>query len=134
MCDVAVADFDADGYDDIVLCQSRAGDFYTTDSLVYRGGMDGVSAEPVRLRTEDPRRVFAAMPDQSRTTTASSDCAALAKHPTGGARPDILFVNRWGRNAVGDVQPSIYFGAADGFSLQRRRGLAGLRYRRVGLL
>ena len=65
------------------------------------------------------------MPDQSRTTAASSDCAALARHPAGSARPDILFVNRWGRNAVGDVQPSIYFGSADGFSPQRRRDLPG---------
>ena len=111
-CDVAVADFDADGYDDIVLCQSRAGDFYTTDSLVYRGGKDGVIAEPVRLRTEDPRRVFATH-------------RIVRLWASGGGAPDILFVNRWGRNAVGDVQPSIYFGAADGFSPQRRRDLPG---------
>ncbi|MAG36314.1 MAG: hypothetical protein CL878_08730 [Dehalococcoidia bacterium] len=104
--DIAVADLDGNGHGDIVLCQGRSGDSFTTGSLIYQGTRGGVLDEPVRLRSEDPRRVFAV-------------------RPSGGEYPDVLFVNRWSRNAVGDVPPTIYFGGADGFSLERREDVPG---------
>ena len=114
-CDVAVTDFDADGYDDIVLCQSRAGDFYTTDSLVYRGGKDGVIDEPVRLRTEDPRRVFATHPAGRRAP----------RHPV---REPLGPQRRWRRATLDLLRCSGWLLAA------AAPGLARLRYRRVSLL
>ena len=45
-CDVAVGDLDGNGYDDIVLCQNRTMEMYTTESLVYRGGPQGHRPRP----------------------------------------------------------------------------------------
>ena len=107
-CDVVVADLDGNGHDDVVLCQNRTMESYTTDSLVYRGGPDGIIGDPVRLSTEDARRVFA-------VTTPSEDSPALA------------FVNHWSRVAARGVNSYIYYGGPDGFSAERRDEIHGER-------
>ena len=107
VCDVAVGDLDGDGRDEIVLCEMRSETSFTTDSLVYRVGEDGNVNGPVRLQTEDARRVFLA-------------------RPAGEDEPKIVFVNRkGGRNALGDIDPTIYFGGPDGFSPERSKNIPG---------
>ena len=107
-CDAAVADLDGNGYGDVILCQNRTLEMFTTESLIYRGHADGVAAEPVRLTTEDARRVF------------------LAGSPS-KERPDVVFVNRWSRGAAERVKSYIYYGGADGFSPERRAEVPGAR-------
>ena len=107
-CDVAVADLDGDGCDDIVLCQNRTFESYTTESLIYRGRPDGVFEDPVRLATEDARRVF------------------LARSPS-EKPPALVFVNHWSRKAARGVSSYVYYGGADGFSAERRAEVQGER-------
>ena len=107
-CDVVVADLDGDGCDDIVLCQNRTLRSFTTESLVYRGARDRVIADPVRLATEDARRVF------------------LARSPSEGP-PALAFVSHWSRNAAQGVSSYVYYGGPDGFSPERRLEVAGER-------
>ena len=107
-CDVAVGDLDGDGRDEIVLCEMRTEASYTTESLVYRVEADGNVTGPVRLQTEDARRVLLARP-------ARED------------RPKIVFVNTQSRDALGDVKSTVYFGGPDGFSPERRKDIPGFR-------
>lgn len=105
-CDVAVGDLDGDGCDDIVLCQHRDKENFSYHSLVFRGGKDGITHEPVQLPTEGARRVFIANP-----------------HPDG--KPRVVFVNRYGRNAIGRIDPVIYWGSESGFHPDRAQYLSG---------
>ena len=105
-CDVAVADLDGDGCADIVLCQTHTAESFTTDSLVYRGGPNGVIDTPVHLVTEDARRVFVA-------------------YPSGDRQPQLIFVNHYARNLIGNINISIYFGGPEGFSAERRSDVPG---------
>ena len=107
-CDVAVADLDGNGHSDVVLCQNRSFESYTTDSFVYRAGPEGVASEPIRLSTEDARRVFAV---QAPST----------------AQPELVFVNHWSRNAARGVDSYVYYGGRDGFSPERRGEVPGER-------
>ena len=106
-CDVAVGDLDGDGRDEIVLCEMRTEKSFTGDSLVYRVERDGNVTRPVRLQTEDARRVLLARPAREE-------------------RPKIVFVNRHnGRNALNDIDSTVYFGGPDGYSPERRRDIPG---------
>ena len=106
-CDVAVGDLDGDGRDEIVLCEMRTETSFTADSLVYRVERDGDVTGPVKLQTEDARRV-------------------LLARPAGEDLPKIVFVNRKsGRNALNDIDSTVYFGGPDGYSPERRRDIPG---------
>ena len=105
-CDVAVADLTGGGCADVILCQTHTTDSYSADSLVYRGNRDGVDHDPVRLPCHDARRVLLA--------GAGSD-----------KPPQVIFVNHFGRNRLGNINPFIYFGGPEGFSPQRRQELPG---------
>ena len=105
-CDVAVADLSGNGCADVILCQTHTPDSYSADSLIYRASRTGIDPEPVRLPCLDARRVLLAR--------AGSD-----------ARPHVIFVNHFGRNRLGNINPYIYFGEADGFSPQKRQELPG---------
>ncbi len=105
-CDVAIADLTGDGCADVILCQSHTEASYTADSLIYRGARDGVVPEPTRLLCHDARRV-------------------LLAQPAADAQPQVIFVNHFGRNRLGNIKPSIYFGGPDGFSPERRQDVAG---------
>ena len=105
-CDVAVADLNGDGCAEVILCQSHTAESYSADSLIYRGTRAGLDLEPVRLPCHDARRVLLAGAGQD-------------------ARPQVIFVNHYGRNRLGNISPSIYFGGPDGFSPQRRQELPG---------
>ena len=108
-CDVAVGDLDGDGRDEIVLCEMRSEASYTAESLVYRVEGDGNVTGPVRLQTEDARRVFLARPAREE-------------------QPKIVFVNRRnGHNALGDIDSTVYFGGPDGFSPDRRKDIPSFR-------
>ena len=105
-CDVAVADLSGDGCADVILCQSHSDESYSADSLIYRGTRGGVDPEAVRLLCHDARRVL------------------LARSGT-DLPPQVIFVNHFGRNRLGNIKPSIYFGGPDGFSPQRRQDVPG---------
>jgi len=105
-CDVAVADLSGNGCADVILCQTHTPDSYSADSLIYRASRAGIDPEPVRLPCEDARRVL------------------LARAGT-EAMPHVIFVNHFGRNRLGNINPYIYFGQADGFSPERRQELPG---------
>ena len=106
-CHVVLADLDGNGHDDVILCQNRTFESYTTESLVYRGGPDGIAGDAVRLTTEDARRVFA------------------AKNPDGP--PSLAFANNWSRKAARGVSSYVYYGGPDGFSADRRAEVPGER-------
>ena len=105
-CDVAVADLSGNGCADVILCQTHTPDSYSADSLIYRASHTGIDPDPVRLPCLDARRVLLAR--------AGPD-----------ARPLVIFVNHFGRNRLGNINPYIYFGGADGFSPQKRQELPG---------
>lgn len=105
-CDVAIGDLDANGYDDVILCQSHTSESFTTDSLVYRGSGDGIVVEPISLTSHDARRVLLARP--------SSD-----------EKPQVIFANYFSRDLIGNVDASIYFGSPEGYSADRKKDIAG---------
>ena len=107
-CDVAVGDLDGDGCDDIVFCQMRTEESYTTDSFVYRGARDGVISEPVRLQSEDARRV-------------------LIARPSADTSPQVLLVNTRSRDALGNIKSNVYFGGPDGYSAEHRKDIPSFR-------
>jgi hypothetical protein len=100
-CDVAVGDLDGDGYDDVVLCQSHSAESFTTESLAFRGGPDGLIQPPTRLVSEDARRVFLARPSEDKGTCT-------------------VFVNYFARNLIGNIDVSVYLGGPNGYSAERR--------------
>ena len=105
-CDVAVGDLNGNGLGDIAICQRQNEHTYSVESLVYRGSKNGIDPKPVKLATQGARRVFIA-----RTSDAPN--------------PQLIFLNQTGRNARGDVDSLIYFGAATGFSPDRVAKLSG---------
>ena len=100
-CDVEVGDLNGDGYDDVVLCQSHTSESFTTESLIYQGSPDSIVDEPVRLISEDARRVFLARPGSDRDL-------------------QVALVNYFARNLLGNIDASIYYGSQTGFSPQQR--------------
>jgi len=109
-CDVAVVDLDGDGCDDIALCQCRTEESYTAESPIYRGHPDRVVSAPVPLASEDARRLFAARPKGDRPTADGYQ---------------LVLANHFARNALGDIDVSLYLGGPDGFSPERRLDLPG---------
>ena len=105
-CDVAVGDLDADGCDDVVLCQSHTSEWFTTTSSVYRGSKQGLAKPPVELRTEDARRAFIAKTSDQK-------------------RPQVVFINHHLGHVLGRPDVSIFPGGNDGYQPQRRIGVAG---------
>ena len=107
-CDVAVGDLGGEqsGCADVVVCQKQSAESYSTDSLVYRGGAEGIDPEPVRLATHGARRVFIAR-------TADT------------AHPQVIFINQVARTATNDVDSDLYYGGPDGFSPDRVTKLWG---------
>ena len=103
-CDVAVGDLNGNGYDDIIFCQWRNDTHFTCNSLVFRGGPDGLDPDPVPLLTEGARRVF---------VVRTSD------HP----HPQVIFVSHRGRDANNKVDSTIFYGGPDGFSPKRKTDL-----------
>ena len=100
-CDVALADLDDDGRDEIVLCQHHDAESYTTDSPVYRVLPGREIAEAARLLTHDARRVLVARPGP-------------------GSQRQVVFINAAGRTRLGSLPVTIYLGGPDGFSAERR--------------
>lgn len=105
-CDVAVGDLDGDGRDEIVLCQSHTPESFTTESFVYRGEPRDRIAGPIRLQTEDARRVF--LPRTS---------------PRGALQ--VVFVNHQSRGKLGNPDVPIYLGGTDGYAPDRRLLVSG---------
>ena len=105
-CDVVVVDLDADGLDDVVLCQCHTDESFTTDSFSYRGARDRSIGQPVALEGYDPRRVF---------PVRSPDAD----------RPDLLFVNHYSRK-IFEVSPTIYYGGPNGFAPERSQEVRGV--------
>ncbi|MCY3772964.1 MAG: VCBS repeat-containing protein [Gemmatimonadetes bacterium] len=104
-CDAAVRDLDGDGRSEIVICQTHTPESYTSESLAYRWGRDGL-APPRVLETHDARRVLLAR--------ASDD-----------PLPQAVFINQFSRNLRGDIPVFIYHGGPDGFRPERRQEVPG---------
>ncbi len=103
-CDVVVGHLKDSRYGDVLICQSHNDGSYDTDSLVYRGGSQGVSANPIRLPCHGARRVL------------------LTRSWKTGAQ-QVILVNKFSRNRLGNIPASIYFGGADGFTPERRQDI-----------
>jgi len=106
-CDIAVADLDDNGFDDVVICQDRSEESFSFHSQVYRGGVGSPSGETTRLYTHDARRV-------------------LVGRTCDDPLPQVIFVNHRARRAGGDVDPVIYFGSSEGFSQDHCQHLRGI--------
>ena len=100
-CDVAVGDLDADGCDEVVLCQSHTAESFSWVSYLYRGSREGEPTKPLELPGEDARRVFFAR--------ASAD-----------KRPQVVLVNHSARNKLGNLDAFIYTGGPNGYAPKRR--------------
>lgn len=104
--DVAVADLDGSGTADVIVCQDRTREFYTTESLVYRATAGGLDPEPRRLTTHCALDVL------------------LVRSPQDGL-PKPVFVNHLSNSALGDVDTYVYLGGPDGYSPSRRLEFRG---------
>ena len=102
---IAISDLNRDGHPEVVLANTTDGFSYTSTSYVYWGSPDGY-----RRRTELP------------THTASGVCVGDLNHD---GYPEIVFSNK-GRGSAAqggyrdNLESYIYWGAADGYSAERR--------------
>ncbi len=103
-CDVAVADLDGDGCDEIVLCQYFTEDSFCSASLVFRGSRSRQFGPPVELATADARRVL------------------LVHSP--GTPSQLAFVNRTLGERLGTPDASIFWGSRKGFAPAHRQDVA----------
>ena len=99
-CDVALGDLDGDGFVEVVLCQDRKSDSFSSDSSIYKAAARSFGA-PITLDTEDARRTFIA---------------------GGWDSPRLILVNQYGRDLSMTTTP-VYFGGPDGFSPDRKTDL-----------
>lgn len=104
--DVVIGDLNGNGCDDIVICQGRTNIMFSTESVIYRGSVNGIIPEPVRIKTHDAVSVFIAR--------TSSD-----------KNPEVIFVNHEAGRVRGDVPIYIYYGSSEGFNTDRRDELPG---------
>lgn len=105
-CDVAVGDLDGNGIDDIVLCQNHTSDSFTADSFVYMGNRDRDLTNPNKVSAEDPRRAFIIRAFDRETMS-------------------LLFINHYSRK-IFEVNPTIFYGGAEGFSQERSKNVFGV--------
>lgn len=96
-CDVAIGDVDGDGAPEIALCQGATEESFSTESVVYRASGERLA----RLPGEDARRVLLARP------SAERNC-------------QVVLVNHFSRNALGNIPVFVYSGSSDGFDPARR--------------
>lgn len=115
--DVVIADLDGSGRGDVIICQDQVFDSYTTESLIFAGGVDGPASEPRRVVTHCALDVL------------------LVKGPRDGL-PKPVFVNHLSNTVHGDVDTFVYLGGPDGYSADRKlrfRGWAATELKFVDL-
>ncbi|MCC7263430.1 MAG: VCBS repeat-containing protein [Candidatus Latescibacteria bacterium] len=101
-CDVAIGDVDGDGQLEIARCQGAGEESFSTESLVYRATGECLA----RLPSEDARRIFVV--------------------PVGPETPaQVVLVNHYSRDALGNIPVSVFPGGAEGFDPERPRQLPG---------
>ena len=105
-CDVDVGDLTGDGCCDVLICQNRTAESFTTESLIYRGTTEGVDPEPVRLLSHDARRGFIARPGPD-------------------DRPRVILTANFGDSASDNLESYIYFGDSDGYRPDNRQVIPG---------
>jgi len=101
-CDVAVADLDGDGKDEIAICQYRSDDMYSVESPVYR------------------------LENRERMLSTNGARAVLAARYGKDQKPCLIYINQFARNAIGQISPTIYWGSKDGYTADRKTELQGL--------
>jgi len=95
-CDIQIFDLSGNGYGDIIVCQGHSLLSYTSESFIYRSSETGINPDPVRLVTNDARRVF------------------VIKNPE--KPPELFFVNHFSRCLTGKDSSVIYYGGKNGYS------------------
>lgn len=104
--DVLICDFSGNGYGDIAVCQGRDEVRFTTESLLFLTGPEGVSPTPRRFVTHNAVEVLAA------------DFAGTGKK-------QLVFVNQQESNSYGHPSAYIYLGGPEGYQPERRLEFAG---------
>lgn len=103
--DVVICDFNGNGYGDIAIAQGRDAFKFTTESVVYASGEEGIEEEPRRFITHNAIGVMAAN--------------------TNGKGMQLVFVNHQQSDTYGHVPAYIYTGDKDGYQPDRRIELPG---------
>ncbi|MCX6992897.1 MAG: VCBS repeat-containing protein [Kiritimatiellaeota bacterium] len=100
-CDVALADFSGQGYQDIVICQGNTEESYTCQTLVFCTNAGGLSKEPIRLLAHNPVR-------------------ALVVRAGKAGKPQLVVINRQSGSRIGNGDSFIYPGGPGGFTRANR--------------
>lgn len=103
--DVVTADLSGSGRSDVIVCQDRVWETYSTESLVYPATEDGLADEPRRLPTHCAMDVL------------------LVRAPDRPVRP--VFLNHLSNSTLGNIDSFIYLGGPEGYDESRRIELRG---------
>ena len=103
---ITVNDLSGDGFDDVVVAQGETATTNEADSLIFKGGKDGIASSPVRVKTLDCEEVLVGKTSQDRL-------------------PQVIFVNNRSGRVNGDVNSYVYYSGPDGFRRGRRLELPG---------
>ncbi|HEY3298695.1 MAG TPA: FG-GAP-like repeat-containing protein, partial [Armatimonadota bacterium] len=101
---INVKDLDADGFDDVAIAQGRTSETNEADSLIFKGGSNGIASSPVRIQTLDCYEVLVGNTSREKL-------------------PQVVFVNNRSGRVKGDVNSFVYYGGPDGFRRDRRAEL-----------
>ncbi|MCX6992450.1 MAG: VCBS repeat-containing protein [Kiritimatiellaeota bacterium] len=100
-CDVALADFSGQGYQDIVIGQGNTEESYTCQTLIFCTNAGGLSKEPLRLLAHDPTRAVVVRAGKEK-------------------KPQLVVLNRHSGSRIGNGDVFVYPGGPAGFTRANR--------------